>query len=250
MLVSLIVDRWRLALSLGITAWLCTRILSQLFGISDVSSVTAVLYWCIVVSLICYLFYDARIAGLSLICVDQRCIVVAENPQLLRLETGEVRGCDLSVDVSRLGQKLAGVCLLARWVIGLLEELAIDHVFAIAINNCYGASVDLLWCLLVRAHQEVRYVDGIASKWLQSPIILRRPVILDHLLEWNFINCQASSCVDSSQITNSAVSTVPATLHRKENTRMITEQIIVVEILHHQQSPSVVLVCRHHYVVR
>lgn len=66
------------------------------------SSIAAVLYRSIIVSLVGHLLHHTGVAGLALIRVDQRGIVVAEDTELLRLEAGEVRSRDLTVDVSRL----------------------------------------------------------------------------------------------------------------------------------------------------
>jgi len=55
-----------------------------------------------------------------------------------------------------------------------------------------------------------------------------------------------SICIGSSV---TAAPTVPASLHGEQDTRVGTIQVVVVEVLHHQKSAAVVLVCRVHDIV-
>ena len=69
--------------------------------------------------------------------------LVAEDAKLLGLQVGEVRSRLLALDVSRDLEEAASFCLVAQ-VVGFEKEFAVDHVFAIIINNGNGTNVDLI----------------------------------------------------------------------------------------------------------
>lgn len=46
-----------------------------------------------------------------------------------------------------------------------------------------------------------------------------------------------------------AVSTIPSTLHGKQDARVVAVEIVIMQILHHQQGSPIVLMCWHHYLM-